>query len=60
MAKDDVTAYMWTNLAAASGAKSAKSAKELRELLEKKMTAEQIAEAQLLSRDWKPRPYQGE
>jgi TPR repeat protein len=63
VAKDDVTAYMWTNLAAASGAKSAKSAKsakELRELLEKKMTAEQIAEAQLLSRDWKPRPYQGE
>ena len=60
VAKDDVTAYMWTNLAAASGAKSVKSAKELRGLLERKMTAEEIAEARLLSRDWKPRPYQGE
>ena len=60
VAKDDVTAYMWTNLAASSGVKSAENAKVLRGLLERKMTAERIAEAQLLSRDWKPRPYQGE
>ena len=56
VAKDNVTAYKWINLAAGSGSKSAKSAKELRGLLEKKMTAEKIAEARLLSRGWKPRP----
>jgi len=28
--------------------------------LEKEMTVAQIAEAQRLSRDWKPRPHQGE
>ena len=60
VAKDNVTAYKWINLAAGSGSKSVKSAKELRGLLEKKMTAEKIAEARLLSRNWKPRPYQGE
>ena len=49
--KDYVAAYMWANL----GAATEKSARKIREYVEKKMTAEQIAEAQRLSRDWKPR-----
>jgi TPR repeat protein len=57
VAKDDVIAYMWANLAVASGNEDAI---KMREYLEKKMTAEQVAEAQRLSRDWKPRPHQGE
>ena len=60
VAQDDVTAYMWSNLAAASGSKIAKSAKELRSRLETKMTSGEIVEAGLLSRDWKPRQYQRE
>ena len=50
--KDSVLAYLWWNLAAAQGLKSAK-----RNLgkIEKIMTREQIAEAQRLSREWKPR-----
>ena len=50
--KDDVIAYMWYNLGAASGDEGAK---HNRDTLEKKMTAEKIAEAQRLSREWKPR-----
>ena len=52
VAKDDVIAYMWYNLAAASGHESGKKG---RDLLAKRMTAEKIAEAQRLSRDWKRR-----
>ena len=55
--KDYVAALMWANLAAVSGEEYAK---KLGKLLERKMTAEQIAEAQRLSRDWKPRQHQGE
>ena len=55
--KDDVIAYMWHNLGAASGNEKAK---RNREILEKRMTRDQIAEAERLSRDWKPRPQQGE
>ena len=47
--KDDVLAYMWLNLAAASGNEDAKTS---RETVSKRMTAEQIAEAQKLSREW--------
>ena len=47
-----VLAYMWFNLAGASGYKIAKANMEG---LSKKMTPEQIAEAQKLSREWKPK-----
>jgi len=50
--QDEVLAYMWYNLAAASGFETAKS---LRELISVRMTPEQIAEAQKLSREWKPK-----
>ncbi len=49
--KDDVLAYMWVNLAAVSGNEHAR---RFREELEKRMTGEQIAEAQRLARNWKP------
>ena len=47
--KDDVLAYMWSNLAAASGYEAAS---ENRKILAKRMTREQIAEGQRLSREW--------
>jgi len=50
--KDDVLAYMWYNLAAASGHLFAGTT---REIFSKTMTPEQIAEAQKLSREWKPK-----
>ena len=50
--KDFVQAYMWRNLAAAQGNEIAKKG---RDALEPKMTREQIAEAQRLSREWKPK-----
>ena len=49
VAEDDVLAYMWWNLAAAQGHESAKNNKGF---LVKRMTREQIAEAQKLSREW--------
>ena len=56
--KDFVIAYMWSNLAAAaapSGSAGGEIAKETRDALEKQMTPAQIAEAQRLSREWRPR-----
>lgn len=50
--KDAVLGYMWMNLAAASGSREAAS---IREILRKSMTAEQLAEAQRLGREWKPK-----
>jgi TPR repeat protein len=47
--KDDVVAYMWFNLAAAQGNEEARGRKGT---LSKRMTREQIAEAQKLSREW--------
>jgi TPR repeat protein len=47
--QDNVLAYMWANLAAAQGAGGAQ---ELKDLLEERMTREQIAEGQRLSREW--------
>lgn len=47
--RDYVFAYKWLNLATAQGADPA-----LLDNLEKKMSPEQIAEGQRLSRDWKP------
>jgi len=47
--KDYVAAYMWLNLAAAQGNEGAKKGKGI---LSERMTREQIAEAQKLSREW--------
>jgi TPR repeat protein len=49
VAQDDVMAYVWWNLAAAQGHESAKSNKGI---ISKRMTREQIAEAQKQSREW--------
>jgi TPR repeat protein len=56
--RDFVTAYMWFNLAAAQGSQGGKGSNGsqiLRDDLEKEMTPAQIAEAQKLSREWKPK-----
>jgi hypothetical protein len=50
---DYVVAHQWFNLAAATGAKDAK---EMRDIVAAKMTSAQIAEAQRLAREWKPKP----
>jgi TPR repeat protein len=47
--KDDIVAYMWCNLAAAQGNVEAR---ELKNTLAGRMTREQIAEAQKMSREW--------
>ena len=47
--QDFVYAYKWLNLAAAQGNDDASHNKEI---IVKKMTKEQIAEAQKLSREW--------
>jgi hypothetical protein len=51
--KDVIRAYMWFNLAAAQ---SLQGAQEERDKIAQLMTAAQIAEAQSLSREWRPRP----
>ncbi len=50
--QDYVQAHMWYNLAAAKGLKIAR---ENRDLLAMQMTPAQIAEAQRLAREWKPK-----
>ena len=50
--EDYVQAYKWSNLAAAQGFEGAK---EAREMLKKRMSDAQIAEAQQLSREFRPR-----
>jgi len=50
--RDYVIAHMWANLAAAQGDKKAE---KLRKQLAKLMTPAQIAEAQRLAREWKPK-----
>ena len=52
--RDYVQAHMWYNLAAAQG-EDFKYAREARDNIAKRMTAEQIAEAQKLAREWKPK-----
>ena len=47
--EDNVLAYMWSNLAAAQGDVGAQQHKDF---VEQRMTREQIAEAQRLSREW--------
>jgi len=49
--KDLVAAYMWLNLSAANGNRASAI---FRERVEQSMTSDQIAEAQRLSREWKP------
>ena len=58
MPQDDAEAAKWLNLAAsrASGA-NAKSFSEARDDLAGKMTPQQIAEAQRLAREWKPKTW---
>ncbi len=50
--QDYVLARMWLNLAAAQGFEKAA---ELRDLLEENMTLDQLAEAQRLAREWRPK-----
>ncbi len=50
--QDYAQAHMWFNLAAAQGDEEAKN---FRDDLAKRMTSEQIAEAQRLAREWKPK-----
>ncbi len=50
--RDYVQAHMWENLAAAQGDEPAR---KLRDKLAKKMTPAQLAEAQRLAREWKPK-----
>ena len=49
--QDLVQAYMWFDLSAGRGYKDAI---QVRETVSRRMTEAQIAEAQKLSRDWKP------
>jgi len=50
--QDNVQAHMWYSLAAAQGENHAR---KNHDLLAEKMTPAQIAEAQRLAREWKPR-----
>ena len=50
--QDYVEAHKWLNLSAAAGGTKAG---ELRDLVAEKMTPEQVAEAQRLAREWKPK-----
>ena len=50
--QDHVQAYMWYTLGAANGAKRGAA---LRDALAKRMTPDQIAEAQQLAQEWKPK-----
>jgi TPR repeat protein len=57
--QDSVSAHMWFNLAAArfpaSAARSRSDAVKNREVVAGKMTPEQLAEAQKLAREWRPK-----
>jgi hypothetical protein len=50
--QDDVLAHMWFNLAAASGFNEAV---RNRDMVARHMTPAQLAEAQKLAREWKPK-----
>jgi TPR repeat protein len=50
--QDDVTAHMWFNLAAARGNRDAIKG---RDMVAARMTPEQIAAAEKLAREWKPK-----
>jgi len=50
--QDYVLVHMWANLAASQGSEDAV---EKRDVIATKMTPQQIAEAQRLAREWKPK-----
>ena len=50
--QDNVVAYMWTNLAVSQGGEDAV---KIRDEIATHMTHQQIAEAQRLAREWKPK-----
>jgi len=50
--QDYVLAHMWMNLAVAKGVQEVVKG---RDLLEKNMTTDQIAEAQRLAKEWRPK-----
>ncbi len=52
MPQDHVQAHMWYNLA---GAQGLEQAAKNRDIVAKRMTPTQIAEAQKLAREWKPK-----
>ena len=52
VAQDLIQAHMWSNLAAGQGNEAAASD---RDTVAGKLTAEQLAEAEKLARDWKPK-----
>ena len=52
VARDDIQAHMWWSLAASQGYKASTIA---RTLVAGRMTPEQIAEAEKLAREWKPK-----
>jgi TPR repeat protein len=55
--QDYVLAYMWANLSAASSSGATRdSAVKLRDMVSRKLTPQQMAEAQRLAREWKPTP----
>jgi TPR repeat protein len=49
--QDFIAAHVWFNLA---GAKGNESAGKERDLVERRMTSDQIAQAQKLAREWQP------
>ena len=53
--KDDVLAYMWVNLAAVGG----QGGKKLRDSIGRRLSKGQLAEAQHLTRNWKPGSSKG-
>jgi len=56
VAQDYIQAHMWYNLAGSSGGnEDRKMAATNRDLIAEEMTSEQIAEAQRLAREWKPK-----
>jgi len=61
VSQDYVRAHMWYNLAASrvTGEDRQKYARNRRDRIAEKMTADQIAEAQRLAREWKPRKKEG-
>jgi len=54
--QDYVRAYTWFNLSAAQGGLQSQEAEKRRGIIAQRMTPEQIAEAQKLTREWKPTP----
>ncbi len=51
--QDDVLAHMWFNLSAAQGHEGARKFRD--NLLAERMTPAQLADAQRLAREWKPK-----